>query len=118
MNKKEALTLTRKLLNIGKKPKEIAYITGKSLSTIYRYKAELTSKNCVPELLKKIKKILLCGDLKKYIESLTFSELSTLRKKFKLSGRTKLQKQQSIIHYFTQYNILGIYPTKIEVVIS
>ena len=98
----------------GIKVSFIAQRINKSKSTVYKYiQGEYDSKR-YPIIKAEIKKILLQGDFKQFIQNLSYKDLSLLRRKFGLWGTSKQEKLHSIQEYFKSYSILGVYPENLS----
>lgn len=94
----------------GWKVEVIARTIQRSKSTVYRYIQEEYDEVRFPILKDLIKHNLICGDFKRFIESLEYKDISLLRRKYHLYGYDKKSKIKAILDYFKHYSILGIYP--------
>lgn len=106
--------LTYLMYQNGFKVSDIAKRIGKSKSTIYKYIQEEYDSKRYPIIKTEIKQTLLQGDFKRFVQNLSYKDLSLLRRKFGLWGTTKQEKLRSIQEYFKSYSILGVYPEKLS----
>ena len=106
--------ITYQMYQKGIKVSFIAQRINKSKSTVYRYIQEEYDFKRYPIIKAEIKKILLQGDFKNFIQNLSYKDLSLLRRKFGLWGTTKQEKIHAIQEYFKSYSILGVYPEKLS----
>lgn len=90
--------------------KEIAKVINKSTSTVYKYIQTIHDKIRYPIMKKEIRDVLICGNFPKYINELSFRDISLLTRKFGLFGYTRIEKTNSILKYFKSYSILGVFP--------
>jgi len=114
MNKQEAKNLTINLFHQGFSVSYIAESVKKSKSTVYKYIQEYRDEKVFPKLEKEIKKTLLSGDFTAYIHSLSYIEICMITRHFKLAGYDKNSKIKSILKYFKDYSILGLYPENLN----
>lgn len=96
------------------KVSKIAKCFNRSERTIYNWISDMKVIYRYEEIKKEIKQVLLCGDFKKYINSLTYSDLCLIRRKFRLYGYNKANTIDSILKYFKSYSILGLYPDSLN----
>jgi len=109
-NNKSRKNIALEMYNEGWKVEIIATTISRSKSTVYRYIQEQQDEIRFPILKDLIKKNLLCGDFKGFIESLSYNDICFLRRKYKLYGYDKKSKIKAILDYFKHFSILGIYP--------
>ena len=95
----------------GDSVKEISKIIIKSKSTVYKYIQIFQDKIRYPILKSEIKIALYYGDFESFITNLSFKDISLIRRKFNLYCQTdKKSKIKSILNYFKDFSILGLYP--------
>ena len=113
INKTSAQKITLEMYKNGWKVKVIAKTVERSESTVYAYLQNQYDEVNFPILKDLLKKALLCGDFKRFVESLSYKDLSMIRRKFGLYGWDKATKIKAILDYFKHYSVLGLYPDKL-----
>lgn len=103
-----------RLYKMGKSVKYIASFFNKGVSTIYAYIQKEYDNEKYPVIRAEIKRELICGNFKYYIESLNYRDLCVIRRKFCLYGSDKKSIINSILKYFKSYSILGLYPENLS----
>lgn len=105
IKKEEVYEMYQKGISVSKLAEQI----NMSKSTVYRYINEVKEQIRYPQLKRELKEVLLCKDLRAYLEELSYSDICLLRRKFNITGTTKQEKIDSIYEYLKDYNLLGVY---------
>jgi predicted DNA-binding protein YlxM (UPF0122 family) len=110
--KKEILMFYRE----GKSVNQISDFFSISKSTVYRYINNYYDDIVFSILEKKIKLILISGNLKSFISKLNYSDICLLVRKLELTGYNKKTKLNSIYHHFKRYSLLGFYKYNLQLI--
>lgn len=90
------------------------FVVPKSKSTLYKYIQEIRDKIMYPILKNELKEVLLSGNLKVFLEGLSYQDLCLLGRKFRTYGWNKKDHVSRLMVYFENYSILGLFPENLD----
>jgi len=102
-----------RLKALGNSLKEISKILNLSVSSLYKYQEQLALQNIDVILEKLFISIKTNNSIFESVNSLTFSEISTISRKYKLYGISRKDKIMSIVKSIGSYVTLGMKPYEI-----